>query len=89
LGKETVADVVERLMLDRTLKLGVIDTPMSGQLAREIIETGFSDLIATNLGCGIYLEPATIGHAGLQAGSWLIKGIASFKEKACLPCYFF
>jgi len=49
LGRQTVSDVVGRLMAEHGIKLGVIDTLTKGQLARELIETGYGDLITTNL----------------------------------------
>ena len=47
--KETVPEVVGGLIAERELKLGVIDTLTGGQLARDLSEAGFGDLIATNL----------------------------------------
>jgi nicotinamide-nucleotide amidase len=44
-ARETLADVVGRLLTERDLKLGVIDTLTNGQLARELIEAGYGDLI--------------------------------------------
>ena len=47
--KETVPEVVGRLLVEKGLKLGVIDTLTSGQLARELAEAGFSQVLTTNL----------------------------------------
>ena len=47
--KETVPEVVGRLLLEQELGLGVIDTLTNGQLVRELIEAGFGDLIGANL----------------------------------------
>jgi hypothetical protein len=44
-GKQTVAEVVGRLLTEKGLKLGVVDTLTNGQLAREIAESGYSDQI--------------------------------------------
>ena len=44
-ARETLPDVVGRLLTERDLKLGVIDTLTNGQLARELIEAGYGDLI--------------------------------------------
>jgi hypothetical protein len=44
-ARETLPDVVGRLLTDRDLKLGVVDTLTNGQLARELIEAGYGDLI--------------------------------------------
>ena len=48
-GKVTVAEVVGDLMREKSLKLGVVDTLTGGQLARDLIESGYSDLVATDL----------------------------------------
>ena len=48
-GKVTVAEVVGDLMQEKSLKLGVVDTLTGGQLARDLIESGYSDLVATDL----------------------------------------
>ncbi len=42
-AKETVAEVVGRLLQARNLKLGVVDTLTQGQLARDMAENGFSE----------------------------------------------
>ncbi len=47
--KETVPEVVGRLLVKKGLKLGVIDTLTSGQVARELAEAGFSQVLTTNL----------------------------------------
>lgn len=49
LGKESVPEVVGRLLTERNLQLGIIDTLTSGQLARELSESGYGHLIATHL----------------------------------------
>ena len=48
-GKVTVAEVVGDLMQDKSLKIGVVDTLTGGQLARDLIESGYSDLVTTDL----------------------------------------
>ena len=48
-GKVTVAEVVGDLMQEKSLKLGVVDTLTGGQLARDLVESGYSDLVATDL----------------------------------------
>ena len=48
-GKVTVAEVVGDLLQEKSLKLGVVDTLTGGQLARDLIESGYSDLVATDL----------------------------------------
>lgn len=47
--KETLPEVVGRLLRERNLRLGVIDTLTSAQLVRDLAEAGFGDLITTNL----------------------------------------
>jgi nicotinamide-nucleotide amidase len=47
--KETVPEVIGRLLLNKNLKLGVIDTLTGGLLTREFSDAGFSDLITANL----------------------------------------
>ena len=48
-GKVTVAEVVGDLMQEKSLKLGVVDTLTGGQLARDLVESGYADLVATDL----------------------------------------
>ena len=48
-GKVTVAEVVGDLMQGKSLRLGVVDTLTGGQLARDLIESGYSDLVTTDL----------------------------------------
>jgi nicotinamide-nucleotide amidase len=47
--KETVPEVIGRLLSDKNLKLGVIDTLTDGLLTRNFIDAGFGDLITTDL----------------------------------------
>lgn len=56
-GKVTVAEVVGELMQEKSLKIGVVDTLTSGQLARDLVESGYSDLVATDL------APANLAEA--------------------------
>ena len=56
-GKVTVGEVVGDLMQEKSLKLGVVDTLTGGQLARDLVESGYSDLVATDL------APANLAEA--------------------------
>ena len=47
-GKETVAEVVGNLLAKRSLKLGIADTLTDGQVARDLTEAGYGELIATD-----------------------------------------
>jgi nicotinamide-nucleotide amidase len=47
--KDTVSEVVGLLLEKQHLRLGIIDTLTGGQLARELLEAGFGDLITANL----------------------------------------
>ena len=47
--KETVPEVIGRLLSINNLKLGVIDTLTGGLLTRDFIDAGFGDLITANL----------------------------------------
>ena len=47
-GKETVADVVGSLLAKCSLKLGIADTLTDGQVARDLTEAGYGELIATD-----------------------------------------
>ena len=47
-AKETVPEVVGSLLDERSLKLGITDTLTDGQVARELIEAGYENLITTN-----------------------------------------
>ena len=56
-GKVAVAEVVGDLMQEKSLRLGVVDTLTGGQLARDLIESGYSDLVTTDL------SPANLAEA--------------------------
>ena len=62
-GKVTVAEVVGDLMQAKSLKLGVVDTLTGGQLARDLIESGYSDLVTTDL------SPANLTEALKDSGA--------------------
>lgn len=47
--KETVSEVIGRLLLGKNLHLGVIDTLTGGLLASKLIDDGFGELITTDL----------------------------------------
>ncbi len=47
--KDTVAEVVGRLLAQRKLKLGVVDGLTGGQLSRELGEAGFQSVVFTDL----------------------------------------
>ena len=61
-GKVTVAEVVGDLMQEKSLKIGVVDTLTGGQLARDLVESGYSDLVATDL------SPANLAEALKDSG---------------------
>ena len=61
-GKVTVAEVVGDLLQGKSLKIGVIDTLTGGQLARDLVESGYSDLVATDL------SPANLAEALKDSG---------------------
>lgn len=48
-GRETVPGVVGQILAEKGLKLAVLDTLTGGQLARELVEAGYGDLLAANL----------------------------------------
>ncbi|MBN1219289.1 MAG: CinA family nicotinamide mononucleotide deamidase-related protein [Anaerolineae bacterium] len=60
--KETVPEVVGRLLAENGLKLAIIDTLTGGQLGREMVEAGFGDVIITGL------KPAGPGEAFQAVG---------------------
>jgi nicotinamide-nucleotide amidase len=60
--KETVPEVVGRLLTEQGLKLGVIDTLTGGQLARELTGSGFGAVLANGL------TPANPAEAAGSAG---------------------
>ena len=62
-GKVTVAEVVGDLLQEKSMKLGVVDTLTGGQLARDLIESGYSDLVATDL------SPANLTEALKDSGA--------------------
>ena len=62
-GKVTVAEVVGDLMQEKSLRLGIVDTLTGGQLARDLVESGYSDLVATNL------APANLTEALNDSGA--------------------
>jgi len=48
-GKETVPEVIGRLLSKKNLQLGVVDTLTGGLLTRDLIDAGFGDLITADL----------------------------------------
>ncbi len=58
-----MAEVGGDLMQGKSLKLGVVDTLTGGQLARDLIESGYSDLVATDL------SPANLTEALKDSGA--------------------
>lgn len=60
--KETVPEVVGRLLVEKGLTLAVIDTLTSGRLTRELAEAGFAHLLLTDL------HPASLAEALQEAG---------------------
>lgn len=60
--KETVPEVVGRLLAERGLKLAVIDTLTEGQVVREMVEAGFGHLMAEDH------QPADLSEALHAAG---------------------
>jgi nicotinamide-nucleotide amidase len=84
--KETVPEVVGRLLIEKGLKLAVIDTLTEGQVVREMVEAGFGDLIATDLHpsspaealqvTGLAEAPALEGADGFSLAAALAKTIA-------------
>jgi molybdopterin-biosynthesis enzyme MoeA-like protein len=60
--KETLAEVVGRLLAEKKLTLGVIDTLSGGLLARDLAEAGFGDLVATDA------HPVSVAEAVAQSG---------------------
>jgi nicotinamide-nucleotide amidase len=47
--KETVPEVIGRLLTKKNIRLGVIDTLSGGLLTQDLIDAGFGDLITANL----------------------------------------
>lgn len=64
-GQETVPEVVGRVLADRGLRLAVIDTLTKGQVVRELVEAGFSYVIAADLQAADLAEARSA--AGLDA----------------------
>jgi len=62
--KETVPEVLGRLLSGKGLRLGLVDTLTGGLLARNLIDAGFDDLITTDLH-GIDLQEA-LKRAGIK-----------------------
>lgn len=88
--QETVPEVVGRLLSDRGLKLGVIDTLTEGRVVRELVEAGFGSLIAADL------QAADLSEA-LRATGLLAKAdlspdadgftLATALARAVMPAY--
>jgi nicotinamide-nucleotide amidase len=47
--KETVPEVIGGLLVEKNLKLGVIDTLTGGRITRQLADAGFGDRLATDL----------------------------------------
>jgi nicotinamide-nucleotide amidase len=69
--KETVPEVVGRILTEQGLRLGVVDTLTGGQLVRELAEAGYGPRIAADLHPGDPAEALqALGHdsASLAVG---------------------
>lgn len=66
-GKETVPEVVGRLLAEKGLKLAVVDTLTEGQLTRELAQAGFDHLLTTNLSPTTPAEALSATGLPLQA----------------------
>lgn len=66
--KETVAEVVGRLLSERDMKLGVVDTLTGGQLTRELNEAGFESVLVSALHGNRADQAVAAAHGGLQQG---------------------
>jgi nicotinamide-nucleotide amidase len=62
IDKETVPEVVGRMLTEKSTKLSVIDTLTGGQLVRDLVESGFSHVIAVDL------HPSTMAEALKSTG---------------------
>jgi nicotinamide-nucleotide amidase len=66
-GQETVAEVVGRLLVERGVTLGVVDTLTGGQIVQELVEAGYPHVIATDLD---NLTPAQAVESLHLPGDW-------------------
>jgi nicotinamide-nucleotide amidase len=62
IDKETVPEVVGRMLTDKGITLSVIDTLTGGQLVRDLVESGFNHVIAVDL------HPSTMAEALQSTG---------------------
>ena len=75
--KETVSEVLARLLGERPLRLGVVDSLTGGQLAQTLTDAGVGDLLVTDLrppdaaaalvAAGLDPDAGEAGHAGPAA----------------------
>ena len=82
-GRETVAEVVGRLIDAHGLRLGVIDTLTNGQLARDLNEAGFPQLISTDLSLSGPRE--ALDRLGLDARDDDPAGLAASLARGVTP----
>lgn len=81
LGQESVAEVVGRLLVEKGLRLGVIDTLTRGQVALELVNAGYGHVLAADqrpAGPAAALAEAGLERAadGLPAAAELARVIA-------------
>ena len=82
--KETVSEVIGRLLSNNKLQLGVIDTLTGGLLTSDLIDAGFGDLITANLhsiDVSAALQKAGLmSQSGARNGNYaaLAMGLAEF-----------
>ncbi|MCB0191397.1 MAG: CinA family nicotinamide mononucleotide deamidase-related protein [Anaerolineae bacterium] len=84
--KETVPEVVGRLLVDQDLQLGVVDTLTGGEIARDLTEAGFGERIAKNLQglrvaeaveqLGLPADTSLDGAQGMELTAALAKAVA-------------
>ena len=82
-GRETVAEVVGRLIDAHGLRLGVIDTLTNGQLTRDLNEAGFPQLISTDLSLSGPRE--ALDRLGLDARDDDPAGLAASLARGVTP----
>tara|TARA_Y100000588_G_scaffold379659_1_gene462221 strand:- start:6409 stop:7680 length:1272 start_codon:yes stop_codon:yes gene_type:complete len=75
-GKETVAGVVGELLQTRGLKLNIADALTGGQLGRELMESGMSEVIGQVIELSVEEVCGLLSIQGISTGEVMASGLA-------------
>jgi len=84
-GRESLPDVLGKLLNQRELKLGVVDTLTNGQLVRDLIEAGYGESIARTKPAANLAEALEGSEVNPKSGETEIRAHASSLTRQVTP----